>query len=283
MGSASPAESSGSSGCVAITWLRQAGFLVQGRTGSVLFDPFLTDLPGMLVPPARTPEAVAEVSVVLGSHEHADHVDLPAWQRIAAASDRPVFVLPAPVRETAIAAGLEPSRVIGARVDTPIVVGEIRIHSVPARHGIEPDDAYDFGFRPPHTEHRYLGYVVELDGVRLYHAGDTIAYDGMVERLRAMTIDIAFLPINGRDFFREEQGVVGNLTHREAADLAAAIGLDLVVPMHYETVPGNTESAGVFVDYLRRTHPTVASMIPGQAGRFSYCPPALHERPISDD
>ena len=46
---------------VTFTWLRQAGFLVEGRTAAVLFDPFLTDLPGMLVPPARRPEEVSWV------------------------------------------------------------------------------------------------------------------------------------------------------------------------------------------------------------------------------
>ncbi len=52
--------------------------------------------------------------------------------------------------------------------------------------------------------------------MRVYHAGDTIAYDDMVERLRALRVDVALLPINGRDHFREAQDVVGNLTPREA-------------------------------------------------------------------
>ena len=66
--------------------------------------------------------------------------------------------------------------------------------------------------------------------------------------------------------------MVGNLTPREAADLAAAIGVDLVIPMHYDTVPGNTESPGIFIDYLRRIHPRVSAYLPGEAARFRYVP-----------
>jgi len=258
---------------VTITWLRQAGFLVEGRAGAVLFDAFLTDLPGMLVPPGATPEEVSWVTAVLASHEHADHLDGRAFGRIAAASEVPVFIVPRPLCAMAIEAGVPKARVIGAQPGSVIKLGALRIHPVPARHGIHMDDAYTFGHELSDGDYRYLGYVVELDGVRIYHAGDTIAYDGMVERLRALNVDVALLPINGRDHFRERDDVVGNLTPREAADLAAAIGVDLVIPMHYDTVPGNTESPGIFIDYLRRTHPRVSAHVPGESARFVYVRP----------
>jgi L-ascorbate metabolism protein UlaG (beta-lactamase superfamily) len=257
---------------VAITWLRPAGFLIESAAGSVLFDPFLTDLPGMLVPPAMTPEEVAGVTVVLGSHEHADHIDGPAFARMAAASTMPRFVVPRPVVDLTVAAGVPRERVIGARPGATIEVEAVRIHPVPARHGVHVADAYDFGQAMSAGEHRYLGYVVEIGGIHIYHAGDTIAYEGMVERLRTLRVDLALLPINGRDHFREALDVVGNLTPREAADLAAAIGVDVVVPMHYETVPGNTEAPGIFVDYLRRTHPAVSTHLPGHGATFWYVP-----------
>lgn len=267
-GSSRPIDAPG----VTLTWLRQAGFLVEGTSGSVVFDPFLTELPDMLVPPARTPEDLAHVQVIMGSHEHADHIDGPAFARIAALSEVPRFVVPSPVVDLTIEAGVPAERVIGARPGEVIRVGSVTIHPVPARHGIHMTDAYDFGHALSGGSFRYLGYVAELDGVRVYHAGDTIAYDDMVERLRALRVDVALLPINGRDHFREAQDVVGNLTPREAADLAAAIGVDLVIPMHYETVPGNTESPGIFVDYLRRTYPTVSTFLPGHGASFRYAP-----------
>lgn len=257
---------------IAITWLRQAGFLVEGRDDALLFDPFLTDLPGMLVPPAATPEAVSWVTAVLASHEHADHLDGPAIGRIAAASTSPMFVVPRPLRQMAVDAGVPRERVLGVQPGDVVEIGGLRIHPVPARHGVSMRDAYTFGRELSGGDVRYLGYVVEIDGVRLYHAGDTIVDDAIVEQVRGLDVDVAFLPINGRDHFRERMDVVGNLTPREAADLAAAIGADLVIPMHYDTVPGNTESPGVFLDHLRRTHPRISACFPGAGGRVVHAP-----------
>jgi len=69
-----------------------------------------------------------------------------------------------------------------------------------------------------------VGFVVDLNGVRLYHAGDTTIYPGMVERLQPLDIDVALIPINGRDWFREQRQIIGNCDHREAADLGNVIG-----------------------------------------------------------
>jgi L-ascorbate metabolism protein UlaG (beta-lactamase superfamily) len=258
-------------GCVRLTWLRQAGFLLEGDGEAVLVDPYLAEDPNLAVPPHGTPEAMADVTVVCATHEHGDHLELPTWTRIAAASSRPVFVLPAPIRGQAEDAGLNAARVIGAFAGVPISVGRVTIHPIRARHGIHAVDAYNFGEAGPGEGSRYLGYVIELGGVRIYHAGDTIPYDGIEETLRALRPDIALLPINGRDYFRERLDIVGNLTPREAADLAASIGVDLVIPMHYETVPGNMESPGVFVDYLRMTHPELTTCLPGRGRSITYC------------
>jgi L-ascorbate 6-phosphate lactonase len=258
-------------GCVRLTWLRQAGFLLEAGGDAVLVDPYLTDDPSLAVPPHGTPEAVADVTVVCATHEHGDHLELSTWTRIADTSSKPVFVLPAPIRHQAEEAGVSAARVIGALAGAPISVGGVTIHPVRASHGVHAADAYNFGEARSGEASRYLGYVVELGGVRIYHAGDTIPYDGMEETLRALRPDIALLPINGRDYFRERLDIVGNLTPREAADLAAAIGVDLVIPMHYETVPGNMESPGVFVDYLRTTYPGLTTCLPGRGRPITYC------------
>ena len=54
---------------------------------------------------------------------------------------------------------------------------------------------------------------------------------------------------------------MGNLTPREAADLAAANGADLVIPMHYD-MSGNTQMPGIFIDYLRRRYPLILDESP---------------------
>src|SRR5207245_8920203 len=105
--------------------------------------------------------------------------------------------------------------------------------------------------------HRFLGYVIELGGIRVYHAGDTIRYDGMIETLRGLGVDLALLPINGRDAEREARAVVGNLDHAEAADLAADAGIPAIVPMHHDTIRGNTGNIADLRAYAAARHPTL--------------------------
>jgi L-ascorbate metabolism protein UlaG (beta-lactamase superfamily) len=96
----------------------------------------------------------------------------------------------------------------------------------------------------------HLGYVVRCGPYAIYHAGDTIPYDNLVERVRAVAeIDVALLPINGR---LPERRVTGNLWGDEAAAVAHAIGARLAVPMHYELFRFNTEPPDAFVAACER-------------------------------
>ena len=53
-------------------------------------------------------------------------------------------------------------------------------------------------------------------------------------------MDVAVLPVNGRDPEREARGIVGNMDAREAVELALAIGATLLVPIHWDGFAGNT-------------------------------------------
>ena len=257
-------------GSVAITWLRQAGFVLEGPAAAVAIDPFLTDLDGTLVPPARQPEELGWLDAILATHEHADHLDLPAWRSLADVSSRPLFVVAEPLKALVAGAGIDPSRVLGAQPGHPLVIAGVTITPVPALHGVEPEDAYTHGRELSGGLDRYLGYVVELDGVRVYHAGDTLVYDDMVEQLRPLGIHVALLPINGRDADRERRGIVGNMNGREAATLAASIGVEHVIPMHYEAVAGNTASVEAFLDRVGDVHPGLSVLVPARGERVVF-------------
>jgi L-ascorbate metabolism protein UlaG (beta-lactamase superfamily) len=108
-----------------------------------------------------------------------------------------------------------------------------------------------------------VGYVLELDGVRLYHAGDTLADEAIVRAVGALRPDIALLPINGRDPDREGRGVVGNLSPDEAARLARDLSVALAIPMHFDTIRGNEGEPGAFVRAMRRHRATASVWVPG--------------------
>lgn len=91
-----------------------------------------------------------------------------------------------------------------------------------------------------HGEHHYLGYILTLGGFRIYHSGDCVPYPGLVQCLRDYRIDVAMLPVNGRDAYRSSRGVPGNFTFEEAVDLTIAADIPLMICHHFGMFRFNT-------------------------------------------
>jgi L-ascorbate metabolism protein UlaG (beta-lactamase superfamily) len=95
---------------------------------------------------------------------------------------------------------------------------------------------------------RFVGYLIRAPGIGIYHAGDTLVTDGLREALAGHAIDVALLPVNGRDYYREGAGLIGNMDAREAVRLAQELGVRVLVPMHWDLFNGNTVRPGIAVD-----------------------------------
>jgi L-ascorbate 6-phosphate lactonase len=216
---------------VGMLWLGQSGVALRLAGRTVLIDPFLSPHPDRLVPPPFAAADAHGVDLVLVTHDHLDHLDEDALPVLAAASPTATVVVPTELVERVAHLGVERKRIAGVDAPGTVELGGLTIHGVPACHGEKPSDAYRLG--------PFRGYVVAAPGLRVYHAGDTIPFDGLVERLRGIGVDLALLPINGRDAEREALGIVGNLDAREAAELAAAIDASAVVPLHWDMFAAN--------------------------------------------
>jgi L-ascorbate metabolism protein UlaG (beta-lactamase superfamily) len=115
---------------------------------------------------------------------------------------------------------------------------------------------------------RFLGYVLDVDGVRIYHAGDTIHFEGMETMVGELRPDAMLLPINGRDAEREARGIVGNLTAREAAWLADEIGSGILVPMHHDLFERNRGWPAHVVEWVEREDRDVTVVVPPRETPF---------------
>jgi L-ascorbate 6-phosphate lactonase len=261
-------------GSVAVSWLGQAGFALRAGETVALIDPFLSPYRGRAYESSLTPAEATGIDLVLVTHEHIDHFDAEAAPVIAAASPGALFVVPTPIVDMVTKVGVPPDRVVGAQPGDRLELAGLAIHPVPARHGVTMDDAYGFGEELSGGLVRFLGYVVDAGGVRLYHAGDTIHYAGMETRLADMHIDLAMLPINGRDPERESRNIVGNLNEREAAWLAREIRADLLVPMHYDLFDRNRGYPAFLVHSIERDHSGVPVYVPARDRAFVYTAPA---------
>src|SRR5919197_4745828 len=217
-----------------LCWLGQSSFELRFPGATLLVDPFLSPHPDRLVPPPE--RAFSDVDGVLVTHEHWDHLDVEACRELAAASPSASFVVPEPIVDQL---GIADERITGLEPGGSVAVGEATVHAVPACHALHVEDGYS-------VDPRFLGYVVEGGGTRVYHAGDTVAFDGLVERLRELQVEIALLPINGRRPEREAQDIVGNLEPEDAVELAAVAGARVAVPMHHDMFAANLGDPGRF-------------------------------------
>jgi L-ascorbate 6-phosphate lactonase len=258
-------------GQAALWWLGQSGFALRAGGTTLLLDPFLARHPDRLSPPAFAPEQATGVSAILCSHEHIDHLDAESLPGLAAASPEAKVVVPTPLVPRVLAHGILPDRVLGAQPDEPFELDGLTIHPVPARHGADVADAYTFGKELSDGLYRYLGYVVEARGLRIYHAGDTVPDEELQDRLARLAPDVALLPINGRDHYRESWNYVGNMDHREAVKFAATVGAGLLVPMHHDMFPTNLGFPAHAVDFASRHHQDLAILLPSRQHPFVTC------------
>ncbi len=230
---------------VGIVWLGQSSVALRLGGSTALVDPFLSLHPERLVPPPFAATDTRGVDMVLITHDHLDHLDELALPEITAASPNATVIVSEEIVERVARLGVDGARVRGLAANRRAEIGGVTVDAIPACHGDGVDDAYRLG--------PFLGYVLSAGGARVYHAGDTVLFDGLVDRLQQLRVHLALLPINGRDEEREAQGIVGNLDAREAAHLADDIGADAAVPMHWDMFAANPGDPAAFVAASRTT------------------------------
>jgi len=238
----------GEEGTGHLWWLGQSGFLLHWEGRFLLLDPYLSDsltakYAGTDKPHVRmtervvAPEALDFIDVATSSHNHTDHLDAETLGPLL--RKNPEMALVAGKANLDFAADrlrVEPSRFTAVDAGESVEVGGFKLHAVPAAHEeVARDEA---------GHCKYLGFVVEFGPWRLYHSGDTLLYDGIVEAVRPFAPQVAILPINGRV---PERRVAGNLDGAQAAWLGAAVGARQVIPCHFEMFAFNTASPEGFI------------------------------------
>ena len=229
-------------------WLGQSGFLLQCRGNRILIDPYLsdsltkkyaaTDKPHTRISELVVrPQLLTNISIVSSSHNHTDHLDAETLLPILQNNPGITFIIPEANRDF-VAARLQCEKYFptGLGDSQSLSVHEIVFHGIPAKHNeIERDE---------NGNCRFMGYVIEFGGYRIYHSGDTLWFDEMVPLLKPFAVDLALLPINGN---KPERKVAGNLDCREAVMLAKAIHAKCVIPCHYDMFGFNTADVNEFI------------------------------------
>jgi L-ascorbate metabolism protein UlaG (beta-lactamase superfamily) len=221
-----------------ITWLGQAGFLLETDGCRLLIDPWVSPADGRLIEPPPLDLVCEQIDAVLITHEHLDHLDLPFLRLLAERSPDALLVVPQPIVDQA--EGI--LRLSPVRPGDRVELSSLGVEVVPAWHSTSAKGAYS------DRDGRFVGYVIHAGESVVYHAGDTVVTEGLLASLERKRIDIALLPVNGRDFFRDARDIVGNMNAREAVEFARRVGAHTLVPYHWDGFAGNTEQPGRVVD-----------------------------------
>ncbi|MBZ0283235.1 MAG: MBL fold metallo-hydrolase [Anaerolineae bacterium] len=259
-------------GEVCVWWLGQSGYALKTAHELIYIDLYLsehltqkyaaTEKPHirMTEAPVRGSE-ITNASWVFASHKHSDHLDPGTLPDLFTSSPNARLVLSAALVDYAAALGMDRTRLIPTRGDETFQLGTMTIHSVPSAH---PTFEYSESSGYP-----FLGFVIEVDGLCLYHSGDTLAYNGLAERLRLYKPDILFLPINGTDARRDALHVPPNMNAAEAVALAKAAGSGLVIPHHYNMFTFNTADVNEFTALARAADVPFAVLNPAERWTFT--------------
>ena len=224
-----------------VTWLGQASFAFEAEGRRLLVDPFFAAHEARLYPPPSVDEHGSGIDWLLVTHEHIDHLDPYSLREVAARSPDLEIIAPAPLEPLVREAAPDAAFRGVDRGDRVELAGAGTCTVVPAIHGRTVADGYP-------DDPAFVGYVLELAGTSVYHAGDTIVTDSLRAALRPLRVDVALLPINGRTHYREADDLVGNMDERDAVALATEIGATVLVPVHWDLFAGNTEWPGRAVD-----------------------------------
>jgi L-ascorbate metabolism protein UlaG (beta-lactamase superfamily) len=238
---------SGGAGGVRFYWLGQAGFLIVAAGKRILIDPYLSDslaekYRGKTYPhkrlmpvPIGLPE-IGTVDLTLVTHQHTDHMDPATLGPLAAQNPGCRFVVPRAAMDEALRRiGAAPDMLVG--LDAGEHFSPFAGCTVTATRAAHEDLQ-----QTPQGFHRFLGYILDFAGPRLYHSGDTVPFEGQKSELAALAPQVALLPVNGRSQELSAAGIAGNLTLEEARALTGRIGATDMIAHHYGMFDFNTIS-----------------------------------------
>ncbi|MEM1443234.1 MAG: MBL fold metallo-hydrolase, partial [Verrucomicrobiota bacterium] len=232
-----------------VWWIGQSGFLIQWNGQFLLFDPYLSDSLTRKYaetdkPHVRMTELVIDplrldmVGLATSSHNHTDHLDAETLHGLHEASGGKLqLVIPrANIPFATERLGDQLPEFLGLNDGESVSADSFELHGITSAHNdLERDEAGGC---------RFMGFVATFGPFAVYHSGDTLLHEGLVEQLSRFELDLALLPINGN---KPERRVAGNLNGSEAAQLAYEVGAGLVVPCHYHMFEFNTEEPDEFV------------------------------------
>jgi N-acyl-phosphatidylethanolamine-hydrolysing phospholipase D len=216
-----------------LTWLGHATFLIHLAGRTILTDPFLSEHaspvpplgPRRFAPPGLAASQLPPIDLLLLSHNHYDHLDLPTIEALGRRSGT-VAIVPLGLGRYFSERGYERVREVDWGDETSL--GPLRIRPLPAIH-FSKRTLFD------RNQTLWAGYAIEGGGRRIYFAGDT-AYGPIFREMAVQEapFDLALLPIGAYEPRKLMRAT--HATPEEAVQIGREFRAHRLVAMHWGTI-----------------------------------------------
>lgn len=192
-----------------LTWLGQAGYKIKTNDTTLLIDPYFSDSAATVACHRKQPidPTVWDIDpdIILITHDHIDHNDKETLVHFINESTERVVLSPVSVRKQLLGYGGK-HNLVEASSGIVWTHNDVVIKTVSAKH----------------SDEFAVGFIIEAEGKRIYHTGDTLYCPSMLDDIS--DIDAVILPINGRG---------NNMNACDAEKFASDVRARLAIPMHF--------------------------------------------------
>ena len=191
-----------------IAWLGHASIRIRGSSTTIYIDPWKL-------------KSFQPADIILISHEHFDHF---SKEDVAPLRTDATVIVTTPVVAEQLTGDVK-----AVRPGDTVTVKGIKIEAV-AAYNIDKFRSPGVPFHP--QADKKLGFIVEVDGIRIYHSGDT----DLIPEMASVKADIAILPVGGKY----------TMTAAEAVQALGVLKPKIAIPIHYGVVAGSLADAEQF-------------------------------------
>ena len=185
------------------------------------------------IDPFKIDKNYNDADIVFITHDHYDHYSAEDIDKVI--NKNTTIIIPEELLTKLLRKGINKNAIITVKPNEKYMVQEIKFGTVPAYNTNKT-------FHP--KENDWIGYIITLDGIRYYIAGDT----DITEENRKVKCDVAFVPVGG----------TYTMDFKEAAQLINEIQPKIAVPIHYGSVVGTKQDA---TDFIKLLHPSIKGII----------------------
>ena len=187
----------------------------------IYFDPFKID------------KQYNDADIIFITHDHYDHYSEEDIDKVIKPDT--TIVIPEGMQVKLLKKGVKNSNIITVEPEKTYVVEGLKFETIPAYN-------VNKAFHP--KDNGWVGYILEIDGIRYYIAGDT----DITEENKRVKCDIAFVPVGG----------TYTMDFKGAAELVNEIKPKVAVPIHYGSIVGTSEDA---INFQKLLNPEIKCKI----------------------